>query len=129
MEKSRSNSVFTNEQEIFIIQEFARNPSPQGVKNAFLKKNRSQMGPATISKISPKSFVRVRDRFQKNGIATISPKIVPHNKGDVCTDEEKIMKIENFFIENPMSSINEAVQEFEFEGSPIPYDRPLTYGR
>ena len=122
MEKSRSNSVFTNEQEIFIVEEFARNPSPKGVKNAFLKKYRSQMGPATISKISPKSFVCVRDRFQKNGIATISPKIVPHNKGDVCTDEEKIMKIENFFIENPMSSINEAVQEFEFEGSPIPYE-------
>ena len=89
MEKSRSNSVFTNEQEIFIVEEFVRNPSPKGVKNAFLKKYMSQMGPATISKISPNSFVRVRDRFKKNGIATISPKILPHNKGDVCTDEEK----------------------------------------
>ena len=108
----RTNSVFTKAQEIFIVQEFGKNPSPTAVKNAFTKKFKNEINFRVLSAIKLYQFTRVRDRFLKNGIAT--PK--PVNKGKNCTDEEKVLKIENFFIENPMDSITEASRELE-----IPY--------
>ena len=61
---SRKNSLFTKEQEIFIVEEFARNPSPKAVKNAFTRKYKSEINFRVLSNIQVNQFIRVRDRFQ-----------------------------------------------------------------
>ena len=118
-DKARINAAFTNHQEIFIIKEFSKNPSPQAVKNAFLKEYRKEINPKKISNMKLYQFQRVWDRFNKNGIATISPKIKPVNKGKDCTEEEKVTKIENHFVEYPMESINDASKQLDIPYSTI----------
>ena len=113
MEKSRSNSAFTKDQEIFIVEEFARNPSPKAVKNAFTKKYRDELGTFVLSKIKPKAFSRVNDRFKKNGIAPANAQSKPWNKGDDCTEEEKVEKIENHFTQYPGDSISIASRNLQ----------------
>ena len=64
-----------------------------------------------LSQIPLNKFTAVRDRFQANGIGTGYSK--PHNKGDVCRKEEKILKIKNFSDEHPKVSIRQTARELD----------------
>ena len=114
----RKNSVFTTEQEVFIVEQFAILSSPKSVKTAFIRKFRTSKNVKDLYKIQPHQFKEVYDRFKKNGVAhsTCNSRQV---RGTDRSDPDKIETISNFFIENPMASIFEASKELKIPESTI----------
>ena len=110
--------MFTKEEEIFIIEEFAKLPSnaksPTVVKGAFCQKYRNT-GPRSIralNKIDISTFMYVYQKFKNNGVQNIRKKpefpIQTHT-----TDPEKIKKVQNYYAQYQMNSIYQASRDLE----------------
>ena len=113
VQKNRANSLFTVEQETFIVGLFFKHGSggdassvgsATTVMREFRKKYRGRLNTRWLLGLKSTQFKVVFERFQKNGIAKSSPV----QKGSKRTDQEKIELIQDWFIEFPMSSIREA---------------------
>ena len=112
-DKAKENSVFTKEEEVFIVEQFVHLKSPTLVKRAF----RKQYGMTRrLQEIHVKRFSEVYQRFQKNGL---SPKKQSPRKGMDFSDSEKISAITDFFLENPFASLNDASKELKIPKSTI----------
>ena len=65
----RKNAVFTKEEEIFIIEQFAILKSPTAVKRAFIRKYKDSKKYHWLMNLKPTQFQRVNARFIKNEIS------------------------------------------------------------
>ena len=115
--RRQSNSTFTVQQEVFIVEKFAELKSPKLVKNAFVKEFKDSVSSKWLWKIKPDKFQRVYDRFKKNGFAK-SPNS-RQQKGADRSDEDKVESIREFFIMNPMASIFDASKDLKIPESTI----------
>ena len=68
----RSDSTFTKEQEIVIIQLYAQFKSPTAVKIQFIAKYRKTLNLNWLKKLQPSQFRKVQKRFLDNGISKAS---------------------------------------------------------
>ena len=99
MEKKRQDSVFTKEEEIFIIKQFNCGLGPIEVKRAF----RKQFGMSRqLQKLRPFQFKSVFERFLKNGVAS-APNLSKGRKKK-GPNNEKYISIMTFFSQNPTKS-------------------------
>lgn len=100
---------FSKEEEIF--KEFCKQPgekkSPILVKRAFQKKFNETRSARALFGITRMAFLRVYEKFNKNGVAK-SPNSSHIVRGSNRTDPEKIILIEDYFIQHPMNSLHEA---------------------
>ena len=111
MPKRRHDSTFTIEQETFIVEQFVILKSETLVKRAFQAKFKEEK--QKWRRLKPWHFLKVYQRFQKNGIASPSK----DQRGiDAKSDPEKIEKISQHFVENPCDSLRIAEQKLD-----IPY--------
>ena len=97
--------MFSMEEKKFIVREFAKNPSPEKVRRAFISHFHIR-GRATQA-YKRNMFSRVRDNFEKFG--SVCPR-KPLKKKTKRT-QEAIQEVKDFIEENPRCSLRKAEQQ------------------
>ena len=96
-----SLKMFTIDQKIFIVQEFARSPSPTKVRREFLLHFKIK-GRAKL-KYTRRDFINVNEKFEKHG--SVTPQhLQPKTKRTAASMEQ----VENVFAEDPSLSLRKA---------------------
>ena len=90
MTSKRSNSIFTKDQEVFIVKKFSLGISPIEVKRAFIK----EFGYTwKFKNLDPHKFVRIWKDFQLHGIGR--PKLCLSQKGGHFEHLLKVQGMDN----------------------------------
>ena len=115
----RSNSPFNQKEEEFIVESFINLKSPSAVKRSFFKKFGADHKKRWLLNLQTNQFQRVYQRFKDNGIA--KTKNPGHRRGieGQKTKPEKIKKIENYFVKQPMNSLLQASNDLDIPKSTI----------
>jgi inhibitor of nuclear factor kappa-B kinase subunit alpha len=97
--------MFSSIEEIWIVEEFARIPSPVLLKRKFVKK--FQLPPRKASKLLPHHLLRVIERFRQTG-SVATPKKTGRPR--TCMTQENFDTVENYFLHHRNSSVQEAAR-------------------
>ena len=118
-DKRQKNSVFTREQEIFIVEQFVLLKSATKVKRAFTKKFKESVNSRWLWKLKPCRFKEVYQRFQAQGVSPKKSENPRHERGTDRSDPDKAQQITDYFMENQMNSIFDASKALKIPESTI----------